>query len=100
MARVTVYRSYRFITKDPICDAMRTLIRNEKLNNNQVHEISGVAAATVHGWLDGGTRRPQNVTVSAVSAALGYVRRDYFDGRGNVVIGFAKDKELDWQEER
>lgn len=99
MAKINIpYRCYRFIDKDPITDALRTMIRSdEHLNNNQVHEISGVAAQTIHGWLDGATRRPQNASTSQVSAALGYVRRDYIDKRtGMLVISFVKDRELDW----
>lgn len=102
MARFGVYRNYRYnwIDKDPICDALRTMIRSdEKLKNNQVHQISGVAAATIDGWLDGATKRPQNVTVSQVTASLGYVRQDKLDKDGRLHIGFVKARELDFREE-
>lgn len=99
MARFLVYRSYRFIDKDPIIDAVKTVVQDEHLNNNRVHEISGVASTTLTNWFEGGTRRPQNSTVSAVTAALGYVRRDRLDKNGSLVVGFAKARDLDWHDE-
>lgn len=100
MARFLVYRNYNFIDKDPICDAMRTIIRSdEHLNNNQVHQITGVASQTIDGWLDGATRRPQNATISQVTAALGYVRRDTLDKNGAVQVRFVKVRELDFADE-
>src|SRR5262245_61508271 len=99
-AKVGIYRNYRFIDKDPICDALRTMIRSdEHLNNNQVHEISGVAAGTINGWLDGGTRRPQNSSTSQVAGALGYARRDSLNRDGTVVPGYVKVRELDYRDE-
>lgn len=100
MARVFLYRNYRFIDKDPICDALRTVIRGEEhLKNNHVHQISGVAAQTIDGWLDGATRRPQNATVCQVTAALGYVRRDELTKDGRVIPGFVKAREYDYEKE-
>ena len=100
MARVFLYRNYRFIDKDLICDALRTVIRSEEhLKNNHVHQISGVASATIDGWLDGPTRRPQNATVSQVTAALGYVRRDSLNKDGTVNVGFIKAKDYDYNTE-
>jgi hypothetical protein len=99
MARY-LYRNYRFKDKDPICDALRTVIRSEEhLKNNHVHQISGVAAQTIDGWLDGATRRPQNATVCQVTAALGYVRRDELKTDGSVVVGFIKAKDYDYKKE-
>src|SRR5262245_15964184 len=99
-AKVGIYRNYRFTNKDQICDALRTMIRSdEHLNNNQVHEISGVAAGTINGWLDGPTMRPQNASTTQVSAALGYVRRDKLERDGTVTIGFVKARELDYRDE-
>lgn len=100
MARSYLYRNYRFIDKDPICDALRTVIRSqEHLKNHHVHQITGVAAQTIDGWLDGATRRPQNATVCQVTSALGYVRRDELRADGTVVIGFVKDKDYDYEKE-
>lgn len=99
MARFVVYRSYRFIDKDPIIDAVRTVCEDEHLNNNRVHEISGVASGTLNNWFGGVTRKPQNSTVTAVTAALGYVRRDVLNKDGTVSVAFAKARELDWESE-
>lgn len=99
MAKFLIYRSYRFIDKDPIIDAVRTVVQDEHLNNNRVHDISGVAAGTLTNWFEGGTRRPQNSTVTAVTAALGYVRRDVLNKDGTVAVAFAKARDLDWQDE-
>lgn len=100
MARSYLYRNYRFIDKDPICTALRQVIRGEEhLKNHHVHQISGVAAQTIDGWLDGATRRPQNATISQVTAALGYVRHDELLPDGSVVPGFVKAKDYDYDKE-
>jgi hypothetical protein len=101
MARTFLYRNYRFIDKDPICDALRQVIRGaEHLKNNHVHQITGVAAQTIDGWLDGATRRPQNATVTQVTAALGYIRHDEMREDGTVVPGFTKAVTYDYKKER
>lgn len=100
MARVQIYRTYRWIDKDPIIDAVRTVVKSEeKLKNNMVHEISGVSTTTLDNWFDGSTRRPQNSTITAVTSALGYVRQDTFNRDGTVSIGFVKGRALDYQKE-
>jgi hypothetical protein len=98
--RTYIYRNYRFLDKDPIIDAVRTVVKSEEhLKNNHVHQISGVATATLDNWFDGVTRQPRNSTVSQVTAALGYVRRDELKSDGTVVIGFVKARDLDWEKE-
>ena len=100
MARVQIYRTYRWIDKDPIIDAVRTVVKaGEKLKNNMVHDISGVSATTLDNWFEGATRRPQNSTVTAVTSALGYVRRDSFNPDGTVAIRFVKRRNLNYQDE-
>ena len=98
------YRGIRFMRgeKDEIIDALRTMIRSdEHLNNNQVAEITGVSSTTIHNWLDGDTRKPQNATAMAVSSALGYLRRDYRNKDGTVSPGFEKDlKSIDYEIEK
>jgi|SRR4029077_13061663 len=94
------YRNYNFIDKDPICTALRQVIRGEEhLKNHHVHQISGVAAQTIDGWLDGATRRPQNATVTQVTGALGYARRDEILPDGTVVPGFRKVRRYDYDKE-
>jgi hypothetical protein len=101
MVKVTVYRNYRFLDKDPIIDAIKTVVRsNEKLNNNHAHRITGVTSGTFDSWFEGGTRRPQNATISQVAAALGYVRRDELKSDGQLVVGFVKaNSKIDYESE-
>lgn len=99
MAKVHIYRTYRFIDKDPVIDAIRTVVQNEHLKNSAVHNISGVSTATLDNWFEGGTKKPQNSTISAVTSALGYVRRDDIDQRGNLVIGYKKARDLNFSDE-
>jgi hypothetical protein len=74
MANLTLYRTYRFIDKDPVIDQIRTLIQDEGLMKKLsiVHELSGVATATLENWFNGDTKSPQNRTIMAVTSALGY----------------------------
>lgn len=97
---VKIYRTYRFIDKDPIIDAVRTVVETEKLKNQFVHELSGVAATTLHNWFDGPTKKPNNATTCAVTAALGYVRRDRLRPDGTLEIGYVKARDYDYVKER
>jgi hypothetical protein len=102
MAKVRIYRNYRFLDKDPILDAAKTMIRtDEKLSNNRAESITGVSASTFDGWFDGGIRRPQNATITQAAGALGYVRRDELKPDGQVVVGFIKahGTKLDYEKE-
>lgn len=101
MARTYIYRTYRWTDKDPILNAVADVVkRQEHLKNSQVHAICGVATATLDNWFSGGTRRPQNSTVTAVTSALGYVRRDELRADGTVVPGFVKaNSRIDYEQE-
>jgi hypothetical protein len=102
MAKVRIYRNYRFLDKDPILYAAKTMVRSdEKLTNGRAERITGVTASTFDGWFDGGVRRPQNATITQVAAALGYVRRDELKPDGQVVVGFVKASgtKLDYEKE-
>jgi len=74
MARLSLYRTYRFIGKDPVIDQVRTLLNDEGLLKKRqiVHKLSGVAVTPLDNWFDGETKRPQHATVGAVISALGY----------------------------
>lgn len=74
MARLSLYRTYRFIEKDPVIDKMRTLLSDEGLLQKRqiIHELAGVSVSTLDNWFDGDTRRPQHATIGAVTSALGY----------------------------
>jgi hypothetical protein len=99
--KVNIYRNYRFVDKDPIIDALRTVVKSEQhLTNGAASAISGVAPTTFHGWFDGATRRPNNATSTQVAAALGYVRRDELTRDGQVVVGYVRVRDLDLKKER
>lgn len=70
--RVTVYTSYRFLDKDPIVDAMRTIIQDEGMKHTDIHANGGATAGTLNNWFYGSTRRPQFATIAATARALGY----------------------------
>lgn len=97
--KVHVYRTYRWIDKDPIIDAVRTCVQETGLNASQVHDIAGISAATLKNWFGGETRKPQNVTVTAVTSALGFVRHDKLQADGTVAVGFDRARDLDWRDE-
>ena len=92
MARgfIRVYRTYNYVDKNPVIDKVRTIIQDEGLIKklNIVHEVSGVATATIDRWLNGDTRNPQHGTIAAVITSLGYEER------------FVKTKDLDIEKER
>jgi hypothetical protein len=99
MPRVHLYRTYNWIDKDPIIDAVRTVVQDEKLKSSAVHNISGVSATTLESWFSGHVRKPQNATLTAVTSALGYVRRDRLNGDGTVTVAFEKARALNWSKE-
>lgn len=74
MAKITVYRTYRFIDKDPIIDKARTVLQDEKLISrlSVVAELSGVSRGTLDNWFNGDTKRPQFATIAAVATSIGY----------------------------
>lgn len=86
---VTVYRTYRFMDKDPVIDKMRTLIQDQGLMKKLelVHQLSGVSTSTLVNWFDGDTKSPQNRTIMAVVSSLGYK------------VDFVHDKDLDIEKE-
>lgn len=100
--KIHIYRSYRFIDKDPVIDALKTVVRGEEhLNDHRASVITGVSSTTFHNWFEGGTRCPQNASATAAAGALGYVRRDEMKPNGEVVVGFVKARRSspDYREE-
>ncbi len=65
------YKSYSFIEKDPVIDALRTAVSQSKKKYSRIHEDSGVSTSTINNWFHGKTQRPQFATVAAVARALG-----------------------------
>jgi hypothetical protein len=92
MARgfLRTYRTYSYIDKNPVIDKVRTLVQDEGLIKKLgiVHEISGVATATLDKWFNGTTRNPQHGTIAAVITSLGYEEQ------------FVQIKKLDVDKER
>jgi len=90
MADLRIYRTYRYIDKNPVIDRTRTIIQDEGLFKRLgiVHELSGVATTTLNNWFHGPTRNPQHATVAAVITALGYKEE------------FVKVKDIDVEHER
>src|SRR5262245_45346143 len=87
---------YRWIDKDPLCDALRQVWEQSHLNVSQAHEVSGLAAGTINNWFFGDTRRPQNASSTQFAAALGAVRRDVMDRNGRVTPAFVMVRDLDY----
>jgi hypothetical protein len=90
MAVLRLYRTYRYIDKDPVIDKVRTVIQDEGLFKNLrlVHELSGVSRTTLDNWFHGDTKRPTNPTIEAVLTSLGYERQ------------ITKVETLDYEKER
>lgn len=90
MAEMRLYRTYRYIDKNPVIDKVRTIVQDEGLFKDLkiVHEISGVATTTLDNWFHGETRNPQHATIAAVITSLGYEEQ------------FIKTKDLNIEAER
>ena len=65
------YKSYLFVSKDPIIDAMRGPVSESKMSYSQIQQEGGPSAATLRNWFHGNTRRPQFATVAATTRTLG-----------------------------
>jgi hypothetical protein len=65
------YKSYLFVDKDPIIDALRGPISASKMSYSEINEAGGPAAATLRNWFSGETRRPQFATVAATARTIG-----------------------------
>jgi hypothetical protein len=71
-AKTFTYKSYNFIDKDPIIDEIRTIVQEHGGSYKDIHEHSGVAAATLTAWFSGPTRKPQAATINAVVRSMGW----------------------------
>jgi hypothetical protein len=65
------YKSYLFIDKDPVIDALRGEISIQKIKLKQIADNGGPTYSTLHNWFSGNTRRPQFATVMATVRTLG-----------------------------
>jgi DNA-binding phage protein len=96
---MVTYRSYSFLTKDPIIDQVRTIVQDEGETYVKIHEMSGVATTTLYNWFNGETRRPQFASIMAVVRALGYdmqLTRVATSDRPKTVARFSRRK---WKSE-
>lgn len=71
-ARIHIYRSYRFMDKDPIIDKCKTLIADEGIKEQHAALISDLSPTTLHNWFHGDTRRPHFSSIAALTRSLGY----------------------------
>jgi hypothetical protein len=75
-------RGYRFQERDPAMIELCTLIHDSEMSvRDIVQAVSratggayNVGDSTIYNWLNGKTRRPQNITLTWVGFALGYER--------------------------
>src|SRR5437588_194964 len=65
-------RSYNFVDKDPECDHFRTLYQKERIKEDDLAVLAGLAGSTVKNMFGGKTRRPQHATFAKMAGALGY----------------------------
>ncbi len=65
------YKSYSFISKDPIIDAFRTLREDSGLSYAEINGDGGPPAGTMRNWEFGDVKRPQFATVWAAARACG-----------------------------
>lgn len=74
------YSAYRFRSKDPAIDELRTLVEDHfsrRVNRKDlgaVKESGGPAAGTMASWFFGKTQRPQSATLEAAGRAIGFKR--------------------------
>ncbi len=64
------YKTYSFVTKDPVIDLLRTVKDDTKAKIAHISGDSGVSSGTLYNWFSGKTRRPQFATVVAVARAM------------------------------
>lgn len=71
--KISPYKTYRFIDKDPVIDEVRTAVEDSGLSYVEIGAKVGRKhiASTLHGWFQGGVRRPQHASVQAVLIACG-----------------------------
>lgn len=96
--KISLYRNYRYITKDPLIDAMRVLIK-EVRDAKEAHELTGVSPATWNGYFYGGTRNPRNATSTQLSGGLGFIRHDVMNRDGTVTPRLVKARDINKERE-
>jgi len=75
--------AYRWLEHDPVRDEVVALIEESGMSLEAISRKSGgVSTTTLRRWINGATRRPQNVTLDFVLRGLGYERRIVRRGGG------------------
>lgn len=64
------YKSYLFVERDPIIEAMRGVFSENKVKYSAVTKAGGPTTTTLRNWFRGQTRRPQFCTVAATIRSL------------------------------
>lgn len=96
-AKVHIYRSYRFLNKDPIIDKCRTLIQDEGLKITHAALISDLSPTTLDNWFNGSTRRPQFSSIAALTRSLGY-EIDFKKGKNKTIdVDDELEKAKEWR---
>ncbi len=62
----------RATEKDPVIDAVHSLVDEAGLNLNLLGTKANVSRGTIYNWFDGPTRCPQHAKLAATLKALGY----------------------------
>jgi IS30 family transposase len=76
-------RGYRFRDRDPQMVELCSLIHDSEMDVmeicREVYRVSrgvySIGNSTIYNWLNGKTRRPQNMTLNWVAFAIGYERK-------------------------
>jgi hypothetical protein len=75
------YGAYRFRTKDPSIDELRTVVEDHfgrRVNGKDlsaIKEAGGPSHGAMASWFFGKTQRPQSATLEAAGRAIGYKRK-------------------------
>jgi transcriptional regulator with XRE-family HTH domain len=100
MAELRIYRTYRYINKNPVIDKTRTLLQDEGVYKNLkvVSEITGVAVSTLDGWFNGDTKNPFHQTIAAVVTGFGY--EEQFVKKREINLDAEREAAAKWREAR
>jgi hypothetical protein len=81
---VISYKSYLFVDKDPIIDAVRTAQANSGLSFEEIHAKGGATPSTLYGWFYKDVKRPQFTTVAATMLAMGKTTINLSNGKAKI----------------
>lgn len=67
-------RGYRFSDIDPVLTEVRNMITDSGESLTKISNATGVSLSCLKNWMDGTTKRPQNLTIDFVTKHFGYKR--------------------------